>query len=90
MKNIPEFRRAFGYVLRHRREMAGLSQPELAARIGGSEINIRTLERAASAPSMVTFLLLAEALGVDPREFLGEVLARVSFLRSSKQGQTPA
>ena len=81
MKNIPEFRRAFGYVLRQRRELAGLTQPELAMRIGGSEINIRTLERSASAPSMVTFLLLAEALNADPRDMLGEVMARIAFLR---------
>ena len=83
MKNIPEFRRAFGYVLRHKREMAGLTQPELAKAIGGSEINIRTLER--SAPAMVTFLLIAEALNVDPREFLGEVLARIAFLKEGKE-----
>lgn len=87
MKNIPEFRKAFGYVLRHRRELAGLTQPELAARIGGSEINIRTLERAASAPSMVTFLLLADALGLDARDFLGEVQARIVFLRGNKNGK---
>ncbi len=84
MKNIPEFREAFGYVLRRHREMAGLTQSELAVRIGGSEINIRTLERSASAPSMVTFLLLTEALGVDARDFLGEVQARIVLLRGSK------
>ncbi|SBV92874.1 hypothetical protein KL86DPRO_10435 [uncultured delta proteobacterium] len=83
MRNIPEFRRAFGYVLRQRRELAGLTQPELAVRIGGSEINIRTLERSASAPSMVTFLLLADALDVDPHDMLGDVLARIAFLRGS-------
>ena len=84
MKNIPEFRKAFGYVLRHRREMAGLTQPELAEKIGGSEINIRTLERSALSPAMVTFLLIAEALEVDAREFLGEVLARIAFLKTEK------
>ena len=84
MKNIPEFRRAFGYVLRTRREMAGLTQAELASKIGGSEINIRTLERSASAPAVVTFLLLADALKLDPRDFLGEVLARIAFLKANK------
>ena len=84
MKNIPEFRGAFGYVLRHRRELAGLTQPELAVRIGGSEINIRTLERSKSSPSMVTFLLIADALDLDAREFLGEVLARIAFLKEGK------
>ena len=87
MNNIPEFRRAFGYVLRTRREMTGFTQPELAKKIGGSEINIRTLERSASSPSMVTFLLIAEALGVDPKELLGEVLARIAFLKSSNTNQ---
>ena len=83
MNTIPELRRAFGDVLRHRREMAGLTQPELAERIGGSEINIRTLERGASAPAMATFMLLAEALGMDPRDMLGEVMARIAIIRGN-------
>lgn len=86
MNNILEFRRAFGHVLRTRREMAGLTQPELASKIGGSEINIRTLERSKSSPAMVTFLLIAEALEIDPRELLGEVLARIAFLKSAQGG----
>lgn len=85
MNTIPEFRRAFGYVLRHRREIRGMTQAELAGAIGGSEINIRTLERAASAPAMATFLLIAEALGLDPRELLDEVLVRMAFLREGRE-----
>ena len=61
----------------------GLTQPELAESIGGSEINIRTLERGASSPAMVTFMLLAEALSMDPRDMLGEVMARIVFLREN-------
>lgn len=85
METIPEFRRAFGYVLRNRREMLKITQAELAERIGGSEINIRTLERSASSPAMVTFLLLAEALNIDPKELLGEVLARMAFLKNNDE-----
>ena len=65
--------------------MLKITQAELAERIGGSEINIRTLERSASSPAMVTFLLLAEALNIDPKELLGEVLARMAFLKNNDE-----
>ena len=62
-----------------------MTQPELAARIEGSEINIRTLERGASGPALETFMLLAEALGMDPRDMLGEVMARIAILRVNRE-----
>lgn len=88
MKDIPQFRPAFGYVLRYRRELTGMTQAQLARAIGGSEINIRTLERAASSPAMVTFMLIAEALGLDARELLGDVIGRIAYLKLARRGAT--
>ncbi|MCL1940222.1 MAG: helix-turn-helix domain-containing protein [Desulfovibrionaceae bacterium] len=81
MKNI-QFRRAFAYTIRSRRALAGLTQSQLAERIGGSEIGVRTWERAASAPSLETFLLLADALGVDAGELLKEIQNRMVLLQA--------
>jgi len=81
VKNI-QFRRAFADTIRSRRVLAGLTQSQLAERIGGSEIGIRTWERAASAPSLETFLLLADALGVDAKELLKEVQDRMLCARN--------
>ena len=80
MKNI-QFRRAVAGAIRSRRAFAGLTQSQLAERIGGSEIGVRTWERAASSPSLETFLLLADALGVDARELLGEIQSRMALLQ---------
>ena len=85
MNTIPELREAFGYVLRNYRELAGFTQVGLAEKIGGAEITIRTLERGSSAPSLESFLLIAEALEKDPRDLLGEVLTRMAFLRESRK-----
>jgi len=82
MAKIVQFRQAVADVIRSRRTLAGLTQSQLAKRIGGSEIGVRTWERAASGPSLETFLLLAAALGVDARELLAEVLSRMAFLQN--------
>ena len=82
MAKIIHFRQAVADTIRHRRTLAGLTQAQLAERIGGSEIGVRTWERAASSPSLETFLLLAVALGVDARELLGEIQSKMAHLRS--------
>jgi len=82
MVKIVQFRHAVADVIRHRRALAGLTQSQLAERIGGSEIGVRTWERAASSPSLETFLLLALALGVDARELLGEIQGKMALLQS--------
>ena len=80
MRNVL-FRQAVAGVIRSRRALAGLTQAQLAERIGGSEIGVRTWERAASSPSLETFLHLADALGVDARELLGEIQSRMALLQ---------
>jgi transcriptional regulator with XRE-family HTH domain len=82
MVKIIQFRQAVAGIIRYRRVLAGLTQSQLAERIGGSEIGVRTWERAASSPSLETFLLLADALGVDAREMLGEIQNEMALLQS--------
>ena len=82
MVKIIQFRRAVADTIRHHRALAGLTQAQLAERIGGSEIGVRTWERAASSPSLETFLLLADAFGVDARELLGEIQNKMALLQS--------
>jgi len=56
--------------LRFRREMAGLTQEELAARAGVSKNALGALERGASEPRPSTIRRLAEALGCQPEELV--------------------
>ncbi|MCL1889205.1 MAG: helix-turn-helix domain-containing protein [Desulfovibrionaceae bacterium] len=85
MVKIVQFRQAVADVIRHRRTLAGLTQPQLAELIGGSEIGVRTWERAASSPSLETFLLLADALGVDAGELLSEIRNKMAHFQSHAQ-----
>ena len=82
MKKNIQFRQAFAEMLRYYRTLAGLTQSELAKRIDGSEIGVRTWERAASCPSLETFLLLADAIEVEAEEFLGEILNRTALIQN--------
>ncbi len=77
MKKIPSFNTAFAEVLRAHRTRMGLTQPQLAEKIEGSELTIRTLERAKQVPTMTTFLLLCEALEVEPQAMLNEILEKL-------------
>lgn len=81
MVKIDQYKQAVAGVIRNRRTLAGLTQAQLAELIGGSEIGVRTWERAASGPSLETFLLLADAFGVDAKELLGDVLSRMVILQ---------
>lgn len=74
MKQLPHFNTAFASVLRSEREHAQLTQSQLAELIEGSELTIRTLERAKQTPTMTTFLLIADALDIAPQSMLTEVL----------------
>lgn len=64
-------RREVGNLIRHHREMAGLTQAELAARIDRSVQLIGRMERGQAAPGFDTLEALARALAVPVREFFG-------------------
>ena len=54
------------------REAAGLSQRELARRIGQDQSNIRFWESTGKIPRSDTLVPIAEALGVSVEELLGQ------------------
>jgi len=56
--------------LRFRREMAGLTQEELAERAGLSKNALGALERGSSEPRPSTIRRLAEALGCQSEELV--------------------
>jgi transcriptional regulator with XRE-family HTH domain len=63
----------FGRVLRRRREAAGHSQEELAARAGLHRNLIGLLERGEQAPNLLTVWQLTGALDTTMADLLGEV-----------------
>lgn len=62
-RNGEDIRAAFGAKLRTAREAAGLSQMELAERIGSIQAYISRLERGMENPGLVTIDMLAKAVG---------------------------
>lgn len=73
MDDSPEMRlrRTFAQRLQIARRNAGLTQEELANKIGRSVDLVSRIERATSGPSLQTIALLAEALDVSPASLLG-------------------
>lgn len=60
-----------GRRLQRRRELQGLSAPDLAAKAGVSKMTVRNAERGLSEPTPTTIALIAEALGAEPHEVWG-------------------
>ena len=58
-------------MIRHHREMAGLTQADLAGRIERSVQLIGRMERGQTAPGFDTLESMAVALGVPVRDFFG-------------------
>lgn len=65
----------FGARLREMRLSRGLTQPEIAARVGTSASNISDLERGIKVPTLTTVARLADALDCNVSELV-EVLNR--------------
>jgi transcriptional regulator with XRE-family HTH domain len=63
--------KAFGARLREHRTAAGLTQRQLAERVGMAYQNVARLERGAHGPSWERVVELAAALGKTPNDFLG-------------------
>jgi transcriptional regulator with XRE-family HTH domain len=62
----------FGWNLRIARRKAGLSQRELAERMGRDQSRIAVWESGKRQPRIDTVVRLAEALEIDPGELLRE------------------
>ena len=65
----------FGARLRELRTARGLTQPDIAARVGTSASNISDLERGIKVPTLTTVARLAQALNCKVTELV-EVLDR--------------
>lgn len=64
-------RRQIGAMVRHHRELAGLTQAELGDKVGKALESIGRIERGEITPSIKTLEQLAQALSVDVRDFFG-------------------
>lgn len=89
MREIPNLNRALALSLREHREKIGLTQADLAARIGGSAIYVRKMEAAQQTPTTTVFMLISEAFGLAPEEFMREVTQRIEFLNNTAKPPTP-
>ena len=67
-----------GALVRHHRVRSGLSQQEVADRIGRTNVQLSRIENGKSAPEFESLSLLADALGVEVRDLfeLGDFAAR--------------
>ncbi len=79
--------RSFGDLLRHYREVAGLSQEALAERAGLSPRGLLYLERGIHRPHPGTLRLLADALSLTPQE--REALTLAARPMNSSQPASP-
>lgn len=61
---------AFGKHLRALRELKKLTQEDLAAKCDIPLSQVGRMERGVRSPTLSTILILAEGLGVDPKELL--------------------
>jgi transcriptional regulator with XRE-family HTH domain len=73
----PSYEAAIGAIIAAR-EAAQLSQRQLAERLGKPRSFVSKLETRERRLDIVEFVAVARALGLEPRELLGHVLAVLS------------
>lgn len=71
MSSADEQRLAIGAAFRAARELRGLSQPQLAQKIGKRPATISDIERGVNTPDTETLLAAADALGCSVDALLG-------------------
>ena len=71
-----------GSVLAAARERAGLKQMEVAVRLGVPPSYLSKVENGTRRLDVIEFVRIAEAIGADPREIVGELQQE---LRKKKQ-----
>ncbi len=67
----------FGTLLQHLRKVSGITQEELAFRVGLTRNYISLLERGVKSPTLTVFLRLCIALEQQPEEVMAELHKRV-------------
>ena len=68
-----DIRRRFGTNLRRCRLAAGLSQEEVAARMGVDRAHVSSMERGQQNVTLMTLSLVAQALKIDPAELMAPI-----------------
>lgn len=68
-----------GQAVRDARKAAGLTQPELGAKLGISAVAVSQVEKGKTAPALAKVAAIAEALGVSVSLLLGDRLARAEY-----------
>jgi len=64
-----------GHAVREARKAAGLTQPELGAKLGISAVAVSQVEKARTAPALAKVAAIADALGVSIGVLFGDPLA---------------
>lgn len=64
-------------VLVEARQKSGMTQAELAKRLGKDQTFISIIERGQRRVDVLEFAALARAMGADPRRLFAEVLKRI-------------
>ena len=77
MKQLPELPAIFGEIIAEARGKAGLSQEQVAAAIGASNVFISLLETGKRQPSLTSAILLAWCLGLSPEELVRRVVLQL-------------
>lgn len=73
MSNTEPYTDSLGRVLRSQRIQKGLSQEELAHRVGLDRTYISLLERGLRQPTLGTLVKLSQALEIQPEDFVAEL-----------------
>ncbi len=78
----------FGEHLRQLRKAAGLTQEELAFRVGLDRTYISLLERGIKSPTLNTFFRLCAALNQNPSEIIAQVYERIVRGEQAPEGSS--
>lgn len=79
-----------GGLFKHRRKERGLSQRQLAERVGCSQSLIKQYERDAASPSLEKLVGLVRELDLDPRDLFSEAGEPGSVTRREEEAAAPA
>lgn len=85
MREGPNFCRALGQVVREHREKRHWTREQLAADTGISVAHIRVIEVREGNPSVMVFVSIAAAFGIDADKLLLEVIQRQAYLNDKNQ-----
>ncbi len=72
--------------LRQARQDAGLTQAELAAKLDRDQSHISLIERSQRRVDVVEFAAMAVALGRDPVDLFGQIIAGLGPVEPSAKG----